>query len=913
MKKLYFTLGLLSIISTAYAIRYDLKSDSTITDVANPKFTGAVQMSTMTAPGMPAAGKGKIYVKSDNRVYFKNSAGLEYNLTASGGGGASSLSVMRNAVQISSPTAELNFSGYFTASESPANRANIYLDTTTLVSDLDILTQAGAAGVYLSLSSATATYLNKAGTAADSLKLGGQVASYYISGASVTANYLGKWGTAVDSQLLGGYDSDHFLDISSATATYLQQVSASNTYLTKSSATATYLNQVGKAADSNLLDNLDSTWFLSQSSATATYWQTKGWEQYYSKVAGRVQNSTNTYTVGYSSASKFYGNGASLTGIVSGINLKEDTVTKQAGATAIDFTKYLNVSATGVVDVDSTTLNATTLKSLYSIVIGTYSSYGITYVCDGTADDVQFNQATAAVPVGGTIFIMPGTYTFNNVSSITVQGATIKSVGAILKHTDRGFVTAGVFFYVNANNITFDGIVFDGTSFSNSYQWLSLQSNSDYWRVTNCTFQNQVSKTNSIIFAPQAGADSGIMSHCQFISDPGSYCIINYGSSNLYTDIQFFSCGGLFSLRGSYNTINDLYINGSANTAVSMESLHSSCLNSMFLNSTYASGIQISGDYNRASNNAFYNMAGAAVNQGCIDIPSGGDYNVVIGNTFNTIGGTGDNDMGINCDGIGAIVQGNSFTGNIDKYCIDIGGNNNIVTGNEMDGATGMLDWIANSGTGNVVQNNRLVTENYELAYTSQTASGKPNFIPSFTGTQTMTVDYNLWTSTGIANIGSWDVVGGPSNYAQFSTTFTHTSLGTSSENLVRWGSEDIKQNITHSLVTNPSRVTIPSAGTYFINFSIVVVASGVNKHIIIWLKVDGVNVPNTATILETPISGETLIAVDLVYKFSTNQYFEIAWASRDDTGMTLLQTAAAASPTTPVSPAGILVVHSVK
>lgn len=148
--------------------------------------------------------------------------------------------------------------------------------------------------------------------------------------------------------------------------------------------------------------------------------------------------------------------------------------------------------------------------------------------------------------------------------------------------------------------------------------------------------------------------------------------------------------------------------------------------------------------------------------------------------------------------------------------------------------------------------------------------------------------------------------------YAHLSDSTTQSSGGTSSANLVTYDTDAYKVGITHSTVTNPSRVTIDNAGAYAIEFSAVVNASGVNKHIDIWLKVDGSNVANSNTHYELPLSGETLVTVELFYVFTANQYFEIAWASTDDAGMTLLATAAAASPTRPASPSVIVTVNKV-
>jgi len=107
-------------------------------------------------------------------------------------------------------------------------------------------------------------------------------------------------------------------------------------------------------------------------------------------------------------------------------------------------------------------------------------------------------------------------------------------------------------------------------------------------------------------------------------------------------------------------------------------------------------------------------------------------------------------------------------------------------------------------------------------------------------------------------------------------------------------------------------RITVDKAGAYLITFSACVVASAVNKHVQIWLKVDGANVARTNTVSETPISGEDVVTVTYIYVFTAGQYFELAWASEDDASMILNATAAGTTPTTPASPAVICTVNKI-
>ena len=54
---------------------------------SNKSFTSAgIELVESAAPGTPASGTGVIYVKTDNKIYFKEDSGIEYNLTESAAG-----------------------------------------------------------------------------------------------------------------------------------------------------------------------------------------------------------------------------------------------------------------------------------------------------------------------------------------------------------------------------------------------------------------------------------------------------------------------------------------------------------------------------------------------------------------------------------------------------------------------------------------------------------------------------------------------------------------------------------------------------------------------------------------------------------------------------------------------------------
>jgi len=46
-----------------------------------------IQVPEQSAPGTPISGYGRLYAKTDGKIYFKNDSGTEYDLTGGGGGG----------------------------------------------------------------------------------------------------------------------------------------------------------------------------------------------------------------------------------------------------------------------------------------------------------------------------------------------------------------------------------------------------------------------------------------------------------------------------------------------------------------------------------------------------------------------------------------------------------------------------------------------------------------------------------------------------------------------------------------------------------------------------------------------------------------------------------------------------------
>jgi len=209
--------------------------------------------------------------------------------------------------------------------------------------------------------------------------------------------------------------------------------------------------------------------------------------------------------------------------------------------------------------------------------------------------------------------------------------------------------------------------------------------------------------------------------------------------------------------------------------------------------------------------------------------------------------------------------------------------------------------------------------------YIADTAAELPTSAPAADGDIGYAKDTDLiysyngsaWTATLASGSAAGGVLSGtypspilgsiPCGSFSDSTTQTFATAGTVYP--ITFDTDEKKNQITHSTSTNPSRITITVAGTYLIAFSACVSSPSVNKHINIFLKVDGSIVARTGTELELPISGESVMTVTLLYTFTAGQYFELCAVS-DVNNMTIVATAAGAS--YPASPSIIVTVNQI-
>lgn len=109
---------------------------------------------------------------------------------------------------------------------------------------------------------------------------------------------------------------------------------------------------------------------------------------------------------------------------------------------------------------------------------------------------------------------------------------------------------------------------------------------------------------------------------------------------------------------------------------------------------------------------------------------------------------------------------------------------------------------------------------------------------------------------------------------------------------------------------TPTSRVYVDNTGNYNIQFSLQLYSSNASaKNVSIWLRVNGVNVPDSATVISIKDNGTATVAAwNFVINLTAGDYFELVW-SADSTAVSI-QSSAASSPR-PAIPGVILTVTS--
>ena len=157
---------------------------------------------------------------------------------------------------------------------------------------------------------------------------------------------------------------------------------------------------------------------------------------------------------------------------------------------------------------------------------------------------------------------------------------------------------------------------------------------------------------------------------------------------------------------------------------------------------------------------------------------------------------------------------------------------------------------------------------------------------------------YNLFVLLGSGSL----------RYGTFFDTTDQTAAAINTAYAITFNNTDLSEGVY--LGTPTSRIYVNRPGAYNFQFSLQLESTNANtKLIYIWPRINGVDVPSSATKITMKGSGEAYVAAwNFVLKMAANDYFQLMWAT-DNTNVQI-----AADPATafcPAIPSVILTVTS--
>lgn len=195
-----------------------------------------------------------------------------------------------------------------------------------------------------------------------------------------------------------------------------------------------------------------------------------------------------------------------------------------------------------------------------------------------------------------------------------------------------------------------------------------------------------------------------------------------------------------------------------------------------------------------------------------------------------------------------------------------------------------------------------------------QKISAMPNATTPLTGAELVPlVQGGANVKSTIANFGQY-ARSTFSNYGAFSSSVDQTgniSAGTA----MTFNATDVADGVT---LASGSRLTVPVDGVYNIQFSAQLEnVENAQQDATIWFRINGVDVPNSATQITVParksanVYGYAVAAWNIMLDMTASQYVEIVWAPTIAT-LTIQALPAGTSPVYPAIPSVIATVNQV-
>jgi hypothetical protein len=167
--------------------------------------------------------------------------------------------------------------------------------------------------------------------------------------------------------------------------------------------------------------------------------------------------------------------------------------------------------------------------------------------------------------------------------------------------------------------------------------------------------------------------------------------------------------------------------------------------------------------------------------------------------------------------------------------------------------------------------------------------------------------DLTFSTDTLMATKGD---IGFPHGSFSDSTTQTWASITTAYP--ITFNTDEIKSQITHSTLTNPSRVYVDVAGVYLISFSACTSSPSGSGHVNLWLRKNGTDIARSNTTTELLELVQTVITVTFIISLAANDYVEVVGNSKDVANCTLNATGVQTTPDVPASPSIIFTINKI-
>jgi hypothetical protein len=178
-------------------------------------------------------------------------------------------------------------------------------------------------------------------------------------------------------------------------------------------------------------------------------------------------------------------------------------------------------------------------------------------------------------------------------------------------------------------------------------------------------------------------------------------------------------------------------------------------------------------------------------------------------------------------------------------------------------------------------------------------------------GKATLTAGSGIAITNGPASI----TIASDKAYGSFYDTTTQSAAALTAT-AITFNSTELSYNV--AIGTPTSRIVVARAGIYNLQFSAEISnPSAAIDDVTIWIRQNGVNIPNSAGIVGTPakhgaINGHTIIGWNYILQAAVNDYFELYWITDNGTTQILTYPASTVAPIHPQAPSMILTVQQV-